>query len=76
MSERIRGFILGLSDSHDAGVAVVRDGAVVAAVNEERFSRKKMASGMPVRNLQEIWRPAAHGVVALNVEVIFTVGYL
>ena len=33
--------ILGVSNAWDAGAALVVDGRIVAAVNEERFSRVK-----------------------------------
>lgn len=34
--------ILGIQyDSHDSGAALVRDGEILAAINEERLSRKK-----------------------------------
>jgi len=39
--------ILGINDGHDAGVALLEDGIVRYAVNEERFNRKKMAGGFP-----------------------------
>ncbi len=40
--------ILGLSCYyHDAGVALVRDGELIAAAEEERFNRKKHFSGFP-----------------------------
>jgi len=35
--------ILGVSNAWDAGAALVVDGRIVAAVNEERFSRVKLA---------------------------------
>lgn len=50
--------ILGVSDSHDSGVAIIRDGHILAAVNEERFNRRKMASGMPRCSFGEIWQIA------------------
>lgn len=43
---------LGIADSHDAGVALIADGHILAAANEERFSRKKMASGFPQLSLE------------------------
>jgi carbamoyltransferase len=49
---------LGISDSHDAGVAIVRDGTVLAAINEERLNRIKMFAGVPLRSLEQIWRVA------------------
>jgi carbamoyltransferase len=50
--------ILGISDSHDSGAALIRGGRILAAVNEERFNRKKMAGGIPLRCLEEIWQIA------------------
>lgn len=41
-------YILGLSfDYHDAAAALVKDGIVVAAAQEERFSRKKNDASFP-----------------------------
>ena len=40
--------ILGISAYyHDSAAALVRDGAIVAAAQEERFSRKKHDAGFP-----------------------------
>jgi carbamoyltransferase len=42
------GVILGVSAFyHDSAAAVVRDGEIVAAAQEERFSRRKADSGFP-----------------------------
>lgn len=49
---------LGVSDSHDSGAALVRGGRILAAVNEERYNRKKMSGGIPRRCLEEIWHIA------------------
>ncbi len=49
---------LGLSDSHDSGVALIAGGKILTAVNEERLSRKKMASGFPQMALQSALRTA------------------
>jgi len=35
-------YILGMRNSLDAGAALVKDGALIATANEERFSRIKM----------------------------------
>ncbi len=51
--------ILGVHHGHDAGVALVDDGNVVAAANEERFSRKKLHRGVPERSLR--WLLEEHG---------------
>jgi carbamoyltransferase len=41
--------VLGLSLSHDSGAVLLRDGAIVAAVNEERLSRRKHDGAFPER---------------------------
>lgn len=46
---------LGVSDSSVAGGAVlVRDGRVVAAVNEERLNREKMSTGFPELSIRRV----------------------
>jgi carbamoyltransferase len=39
--------ILGITDGQTSGAAVIRDGKIVAAVNEERLVRLKQARGFP-----------------------------
>jgi len=39
--------ILGFNSTHDASAALVRDGRVVCAAEEERFSRRKHHFGLP-----------------------------
>ena len=39
--------VLGIWDGHDAGAALIDDGHVVFAVNEERFTRRKLEIGFP-----------------------------
>ena len=43
---------LGISDTHDAGAALVVDGVVVAAVSEDRFTRKKNQCGYPINSIK------------------------
>jgi len=40
-------FILGISDNHDAGAAVVVDGELLAAVGQERLDRQKNSGAFP-----------------------------
>ena len=41
-------YILGISCYyHDSAAAILKDGEVIAAVEEERFSRKKNDDGFP-----------------------------
>jgi predicted NodU family carbamoyl transferase len=44
--------ILGISDHVVSGAAVLEDGRVPAAVNEERLIRKKMVLGFPRKSIQ------------------------
>jgi carbamoyltransferase len=50
--------ILGISDHFISGAAVIVDGRVVAAVNEERLARKKMVMGFPRKSIAEVLRIA------------------
>ena len=46
-------YILGLSCFyHDSAATLVKDGVVVAAAQEERFSRKKHDTGFPVKAIE------------------------
>ncbi len=44
--------VLGINNMHDASAAIVVDGEVLAAAEEERFSRKKHHVGFPVRAIE------------------------
>jgi carbamoyltransferase len=46
--------ILGISDHLTCGAAVIEDGRVLAAVNEERLVRKKMVLGFPRKAIAEV----------------------
>ena len=46
--------ILGISDHIISGAAVLEDGVVTAAVNEERLVRKKMVMGFPRKSIQTV----------------------
>jgi carbamoyltransferase len=49
--------ILGIhTDFHDTGAAVFVNGKPIAAVNEERYSRKKMDSAFPTLSIAEVLR--------------------
>jgi carbamoyltransferase len=50
--------VLGITDGITCGAAAVRDGRVLAAVNEERIVRKKMAYGFPAEAIREVMRLA------------------
>jgi len=48
--------ILGVHYSHDSGAAIIEDGKIIAAVNEERLNRKKMYWGIPLLSINEVFR--------------------
>ena len=48
--------VLGIGLQHDSGAAIVADGRIVAAVNEERLNRKKMYWGLPEQAISEVLR--------------------
>ncbi len=50
--------ILGLHDGHDAGAALVQDGKILAALQEERPRNIKHFSGTPVRAIREVFKIA------------------
>lgn len=50
--------ILGISDHFTSGAAVIIDGRVVSAVNEERLARMKMVMGFPRKSITEALRLA------------------
>lgn len=58
--------ILGICDSITSGAAVSIDGRIVAAVNEERLCRTKMAMGWPRLSIAEVMRIA--GVTANDID--------
>ena len=52
--------VIGVWDGHDAGAALIIDGRVVLALNEERLSGRKLDVGLPVRSIAAL-RAAAAG---------------
>ncbi len=60
--------VLGISDSITSGAALVVDGRIVAAVNEERLNRMKMSTGWPRLAISEVLRIA--GVEVQEVEAV------
>ena len=45
--------ILGITDGQTSGAAVIEDGRILSAINEERIVRIKMARGFPRKAIQE-----------------------
>src|SRR2546422_5521204 len=56
-------FILGINAYHgDAAAALIKDGRIVAAVEEERFNRVKHCAGFPTLSVQYCLQAAGVGV--------------
>ena len=53
--------ILGFWDGHDAGAALIVDGTLVAAVNEERFTRRKLEVAFPRASIRACCEMAGIG---------------
>lgn len=60
--------VLGLADNHDSGAAVVINGKLVSAVNQERIDRVKQSGAFPFGAMDEALRIA--GVVERDVDRI------
>lgn len=68
--------VLGITDSFNSGAAVVIDGKVAAAVNEERLNRHKLSMGFPRLSIREVLRlsnvgPEEVDAVAIATENLF-----
>lgn len=59
---------LGINDGHTAGAALVRDGRVVAAIQEERLVNVKNYSGVPQKAIHEVFRIS--GIHPQDVDVV------
>jgi carbamoyltransferase len=46
--------VLGITTEGDSGAAIVEDGRIIAAVNEERLSRMKLVVGFPRLSIREV----------------------
>ena len=60
-------YVLGISAFyHDAAAAILRDGEIIAAAQEERFTRKKYDSSFPKNAIDYCLREAKIGDVKKN----------
>jgi len=46
--------VLGINAGHDAGAAIVKNGKILAAINEERIRNIKHYNGIPEKSIQEV----------------------
>jgi carbamoyltransferase len=62
-SEILTMYILGINAYHgDAAAALIKDGRIVAAVEEERFNRVKHCAGFPAESVRYCLRAAGIGI--------------
>lgn len=60
--------VLGIGDHVVSGAALVEDGALTAAVNEERLVRRKMVMGFPWQSIREVLRLG--GVTPADIDAV------
>ncbi len=64
--------VLGIYDWHNCGAALVEDGRLIAALEEERLSRNKIEFGFPHRSIQSVFDIA--GVSWENLDAVAVAG--
>jgi len=47
--------VLGINEGHDSGAALVKDGKIIAAINEERMKNIKHFGGIPIESIREVF---------------------
>lgn len=60
--------ILGISDNHDSGACLLRDGQILSAINEERLTRQKLQGGFPHLSIERVMSEA--GINAQDINVV------
>jgi carbamoyltransferase len=60
--------VLGIWDGHDSGAALISAGRLVAAVNEERFTRRKLEIRYPLESIRACCELA--GIRASEIQVV------
>ena len=58
--------VLGIWDGHDSGAALLQDGRLSFAVNEERLSRRKLEVRFPIRSIDACLAHAGLGANAVD----------
>ncbi len=71
--------ILGVNFSHDSSVAIVRDGKIIAAIEEEKVSRVKQDFGWPAQAIERLFKehnlnPEDVSLIAFDKEIPYTLG--
>jgi carbamoyltransferase len=53
--------VLGVHEGHDAGATLIKDGKILAAINEERLAREKLYVGIPKESIKGVLEVAGIG---------------
>ncbi len=61
-------YILGVWDGHDAGAALLQDGKIIFASNEERYTRRKLEIKFPVNSVNAALRYA--GIKPTDIDTV------
>jgi carbamoyltransferase len=73
-SERDKPFVaLGLNENHDASAAIIQDGTILAAIAEERISRRKHHAHSVVSSVEYVLE--ASGLTLADVDIIVSSGH-
>ena len=64
--------VLGISDNHNAGAALVVDRRLVAAINEERINRQKNSLAFPEQAIGEVLRLG--GLTPADIDLVVAAG--
>jgi carbamoyltransferase len=64
--------VLGISETHCATAAILRDGAIVGCASEERFTRLKNDAGYPRRSVDALLRET--GLTAGQIDLVALAG--
>jgi carbamoyltransferase len=62
--------VLGLGTEGESGAAIVEDGRILAAINEERISRLKLVAGFPRDSIHEVLRLSGTRIEDLDAVLI------
>ena len=54
ISKKNKMLVIGINDTHDASACLIKDGQIIDVVLEERLSRKKGISSLPVKSIRFI----------------------
>jgi carbamoyltransferase len=65
--------VLGINDGHDAGAALIKNGEVIAAIQEERLNNIKHFGGVPEKSIVEVFN-ISH-IDPSDVSLISLLGY-